>query len=147
MNIRRAGSDDVTALATLRRAWAEEEAGGPIDDDDFEREFASWIAAEGDTRVFFIVEVDTEPIGMGNVKRYERMPTPGRTRDMWGYVGNVYVSEEHRNAGVGAALMGALAAWAWEHGADKLRLSPATRAVPFYERAGWAQSALLQLDR
>ena len=83
---------------------------------------------------------------MANVKRYQRMPSPGRGSDAWGYVGNAFVRPHHRSAGVGAALMDALTAWSWQH-FDKLRLSPATRAVPFYERLGFEQSALLQLDR
>jgi GNAT superfamily N-acetyltransferase len=147
LNIRVAGDDDVAVLWALRRSWAEEDAGGPIDDDGFERAFEAWLASERDTRTFFLVEVDGVAIGMGNVKTYSRMPAPGRPSDAWGYVGNVYVHADRRGDRIGAALMDAMIAWAWEHGFDKLRLSPATRAVPFYERLGFAPSALLQLDR
>ena len=145
--MRVAGDADVHLLAALRRAWAEEDADGAIDDDTFEASFASWIASERGTRTFFIVEADGHPIGMANVKEYSRMPSPGRAPDSWGYVGNAFVRREHRSAGVGAVLMQALTTWTWERGYDKLRLSPATRAVPFYERLGFAPSALLQLDR
>ena len=146
-SVRIAGDGDAETLAALRREWNEEDNGGSIDDAGFESSFTAWVASEGDTRTFFLVEIDGEPIGMGNVKRYSRMPSAGRAADAWGYVGNVYVRAEHRDAGVGARLMEAMHAWAWEQGYDKLRLSPATRAVPFYERLGWWQSALLQLDR
>lgn len=141
------GDADVAVLARLRRSWAEEDAGGPIDDDGFESAFAAWMATEGDSRAFFIAEVDGDPVGMGNVKRYDRMPAPGRPSDLWGYVGNVYVRAELRDAHVGEALMDALTDWSWAQGADKLRLSPVARAVPFYERLGFQASALLQLDR
>jgi GNAT superfamily N-acetyltransferase len=148
LNVRVAVEDDTATLAQLRREWNEEDLGGPVDDPLFDDAFAAWLRDEWSTRTFFLVETDDgEAIGMGNVKRYSRMPGLGRPSDAWGYVGNVYVRPEHRNGGIGAQLMDAMHVWAWEQGYDKLRLSPATRAVPFYERLGWWQSALLQLDR
>jgi GNAT superfamily N-acetyltransferase len=147
LNVRVAGKDDIALLAALRREWNEEEAGGPIDDPAFELVFIVWVRRVWSTRTFFVVEVDGTPVGMGNVKQYSRMPSAGRPSDSWGYVGNVYVRESVRNAGVGAVLMDVLQEWSWSAGYDKLRLSPATRAVAFYERLGFAQSALMQLDR
>jgi GNAT superfamily N-acetyltransferase len=145
--VRIAGEADGVLLASLRREWAEEDAGRPIVDDSFEASFASWLESEGRSRTFFVVEVDGHPVGMANLKEYARMPSPGRDPDAWGYVGNAFVRPEHRSAGVGAALMQALTASAWQRGYDKLRLSPTPRAVPFYERLGFVPSALRQLDR
>jgi len=147
LNVRVAAEDDIALLAALRREWNEEEAGSPIDDPAFEESFIAWVRDEWSTRTFFVVEVDGTPVGMGNVKQYSRMPSAGRPTDSWGYVGNVYVRESVRNAGVGAVLMDAIQAWSWSAGYDKLRLSPATRAIPFYERQGFWQSGLLQRDR
>ena len=147
MNVRVAERADIPTLLALRREWNEEDAGGPIVDDTFAAAFTDWVESEWPTRAFFVVEIDGEAIGMGNVKQYSRMPSAGRARDAWGYVGNVYVRATYRNGGVGAVLMQAMHEWAWAQGYDKLRLSPAPRAVPFYERQGWWQSALLQLDR
>jgi GNAT superfamily N-acetyltransferase len=147
LNVRVAGPDDLGTLVALRRAWAEEDAGGPIDDDGFDASFVTWVAAEATSRTFFLVEIDAVAVGMGNVKTYARMPSPGRPSDAWGYVGNVYVRPERRGDRVGSVLMEAMVSWAWEQGFDKLRLSPATRAVPFYERLGFDRSPLLQLDR
>lgn len=146
VSVRRAHAGDVALLTSLRREWVEEDNGGPIVDPGFEDAFAAWHAAEGDSRTFFVVEVNGESVGMANVKHYARMPAPGGGAGAWGYVGNAYVRPEHRNGGVGAALMEGLTAWCWER-FDKLRLSPMARAVPFYERQGFRQSALLQLDR
>lgn len=147
MSVRIAGDGDAETLAALRRAWNEEDNGGPIEDEGFEAAFLAWLESEGATRTFFLVEVDGEAIGMGNVKQYSRMPSAGRTADAWGYVGNVYIQAEHRGGGIGAQLMEAMHAWSWSQGYDKLRLSPADRAIPFYERLGWWRSALLQLDK
>ncbi len=145
MNVRVAGEGDVTALAALRRAW-NEEVSGPVDDADFEARFVEWLASEGASRTYFLVEVDGEPVSMANVKEYRRMPSVGRPTVSWGYVGNVFVLAEHRNAGVGAALMAALQAWSWAQGYDHLRLAPSPLSGRFYERLGYEAGHLVQLD-
>jgi GNAT superfamily N-acetyltransferase len=147
ISIRVAGDDDVEVLAGLRRVWNEENAGGPVDDAAFEAAFAQWWAAEHQSRTFFLVEVDGLPVGMANVKHYDRMPAAGRTSGMqWGYVGNVFVLAEHRNAGLGQALMEELIAWAGQMGLDHLRLAPSPLSTSFYARLGFRPGAVVQLD-
>jgi GNAT superfamily N-acetyltransferase len=143
--VRVAGEGDVPALVALRRSWNEED-GGAVVDDDFEARFVSWLVAERDTRTFFLVEVDGEPAGMANVKRYERMPAAGRAdAGHWGYVGNVYVHPDHRDAGIGGALMEAVIDWSRAHGYERLRLAPTERARPFYTRLGFTPGQVIQL--
>ena len=137
---------DLGVLTRLRRAWTEENAGAPIDDAGFDAAFAAWCDAERATRTFFLVEIDGVAVGMANVKRYQRMPVPGRASGCWGYVGNVFVLREHRDRGVGAALMQALAEWAWSAGMEHLRLAPSPRSVPFYDRLGYAAGSVIELD-
>ena len=145
--IRVAGDGDVPTLVALRRSWNEEDAGGAVDDPDFEARLRSWLAAEGDTRTYFLVEVDGEPIGMANVKRYVRMPAVGRPdAGHWGYVGNVFVRADRRDAGVGRALMETLIEWCRAHGYERLRLAPSERARPFYTRLGFVPGQVIQLD-
>jgi GNAT superfamily N-acetyltransferase len=146
VSVRVAGERDHYTLVALRRSWNEEDAGSPTDDADFAGRFLRWLSVEGDTRTFFIVEVDGEPVGMANVKRYVRMPAVGRDdAGHWGYVGNVYVHADHRDAGVGRVLMDALVAWSREHGYARLRLAPTERARPFYERLGFVAGQVIQL--
>ena len=140
-----AGAEDLPSVAALRRAWIEETE-GPVDDPDFEARFAEWVVGEGDRRTFFLVAVDGVDVGMANVLRYDRMPGPGRPGGHWGYVGNVYVREAHRNGGVGAVLMAALRDWAWAAGYDHLRLAPRVPSIPFYERLGFAFGSVMQLS-
>ncbi len=87
VSVRIAGDDDfdgeVAVLASLRRTWCEENAGGPIDDGAFSRSFVEWWEVERATRTFFVIELDGRPIGMANVKRYSRMPVPGRASAGW----------------------------------------------------------------
>ena len=144
--VRLAGDDDVGTLTRLRRVWTEENEGTPIDDPEFDAAFETWWEAERPTRTFFLVEVDGVAIGMANVKRYDRMPVPGRPSGEWGYVGNVFVLPAHRNDGVGAALMNAIATWAWSAGMAHLRLAPSPRSVPFYDRLGYTAGSVVELD-
>ena len=144
--VRVANEGDLEALAALRRVWSEENAGSPIDDEEFAVAFIEWWHAEGASRAFFVVEVQGTPIGMANVKEYARMPTPGRRGGSWGYVGNVFVRADHRNRGVGDALMKELIAWSFERGYDHLRLAPSERSVPFYDRLGFVGGSVVQLD-
>jgi GNAT superfamily N-acetyltransferase len=147
VSIRVAGDDDVGVLASLRRAWNEEDASGPIDDAGFEAAFGEWWAAERPSRTFFLVEVDGRPVGMANVKRYRRMPIVGRpSGGWWGYVGNVFVLAEHRNTGLGRVLMDELIAWAGRERMEHLRLAPSDLSKPFYARLGFLPGAVVELD-
>lgn len=140
-----AGAEDLPTIAALRREWREETE-GLIDDPDFEARFAEWCVAEGERRTFFLVSVDGVDVGMANVLRYDRMPTPGKPGGSWGYVANVYVREAHRSAGVGGVLMGALRDWAQAAGYGHLRLAPREQSIPFYERLGFSFGAVMQLS-
>ena len=144
--VRVADADDLGALTRLRRLWTEENAGAPIEDPSFDAAFGEWWESERPTRTFFLVELDGAAIGMANVKRYERMPVPGRSAGCWGYVGNVFVLPVHRDEGVGAVLMRRLEEWAWSAGMEHLRLAPSPRSVPFYDRLGYAPGSVVELD-
>jgi GNAT superfamily N-acetyltransferase len=145
--VRIAEGADVDVLALLRRVWTEENAGGPIDDPAYDSQFREWFAAERSTRTFFIVETGGRPVGMANVKRYERMPVAGRASGgWWGYVGNVFVLAEHRNTGVGRVLMDEVIRWASDAGAEHLRLAPSPRSKSFYERLGFVPGAVVEVD-
>lgn len=143
VTIRLAGDGDEAALAGLRRAWCEEQAGGQIDDDGFDDAFTAWLAAESGRRVVFLAERDGTPVGMVNATVFERMPRPGREGTRWAYLGNAYVRPAQRGAGVGALLVEELVAWARERGCARIVLSPTSRSVPFYERHGFGPATML----
>ena len=139
--------DDVAVLAALRRRWNEEWRDTPIDDPDFDTRFRAWWDAEHATRTFFLAELDGQPVGMANVKHYARMPAAGMANaGRWGYVGNVFVLAEHRDARIGQALMEHIVEWAGRQGFEHLRLAPSERSVPFYERLGFVPGAVVELD-
>jgi GNAT superfamily N-acetyltransferase len=146
-SIRIATDTDRPTVAALRRRWNEENAGENIDDPRFDAAFGRWWDTEAATRTFFLAEQGTEPVGMANVKRYDRMPAAGfDDAGSWGYVGNVFVVPERRNAGIGEALMGEIVAWAGRRGLVHLRLAPSPRSVGFYERLGYVPGSVVELD-
>ncbi|MGH3712575.1 MAG: GNAT family N-acetyltransferase [Micromonosporaceae bacterium] len=143
--VREAAASDVPVLARLRRAWAEEDAGTPIDDPDFEANFAEWYAAERSRRLTWLAEADGVPVGMLNLVVFDRMVKPGRPRSQWGYVSNVFILAGHRDRGAGRKLVEAALRYAREHDFARVVLSPSERSVPFYRRAGFGDADSLLL--
>jgi GNAT superfamily N-acetyltransferase len=129
VGIRRAGDEDAAALAFLRAAWTQAPA-----DPEFEQRFAAWWAAAG--RVAWLAE-DGGPIGMVNLRVFERMPRPGAAASRWAYLANLFVLPAHRGAGVGGALLGAAIAHARDQGFVRVVLAPSARSVSLYRRAGF----------
>jgi GNAT superfamily N-acetyltransferase len=140
VTVRLATDADVPALAALRRAWTES-----AEDPDFERRFSEWWERESARRVTWLAEVDSTPVGMLNMAVFERMPRPNRLTSRWGYIANVFVLDEHRNAGIGRQLLDAAIDHARANGFARLVLSPTERAVPFYRRAGFGAADELLL--
>ncbi|WP_112263628.1 GNAT family N-acetyltransferase [Lentzea terrae] len=143
VSIRQTGEHDTTALATLRRAWSEEQAGQPLDDDDFEECFAQWYTAEAPRRAAFVAELGGKAIGMMNLALFERMPKPGRSASRWAYLGNAFVLADHRNRGIGTALLDAAVTYARARNCARIVLSPSERSVRFYQRAGFGPATML----
>jgi GNAT superfamily N-acetyltransferase len=131
--VRVARAGDVGAVASLRALWSD----GIGADPGFERRMAAWLAVEGDRRTTWIATLGDAPVGMASVFEYRRMPRPGRPDSRWGYVGNMFVREDVRNRGIGAALMATVITAAEERRYARLVLSPSARALPFYRRAGF----------
>jgi GNAT superfamily N-acetyltransferase len=133
LRVREAGVADAASLATLRALFL----GGGEAGEAFAAAVATWLREEGERRTTWLAERDGAAIGMASLFEYRRMPKPGLRASRWGYVSNMFVREEHRDAGVGAALLDAVIAAAEERGYARLVLSPSERSVPFYERAGF----------
>jgi GNAT superfamily N-acetyltransferase len=127
VNIRLAGPADVAALASLRGD------GNP----EFVARMAAWLADEGDRRTTWLALAVDAPVGMASMLEYRRMPRPDRPDSRWGYVSNMFVREDARDRGIGRALLDTIIATADARGYVRLVLSPSSRSVPFYERAGF----------
>ncbi|WP_424184839.1 GNAT family N-acetyltransferase [Actinokineospora sp. G85] len=137
MTVRRATREDVATLASMRRAWTEEDHGAAPDDPGFAAAFARWFAAEEHQRAFWLAFDDERPIGSMNMLEFTRMPRPGRPLSRWGYIANVYVEPSHRDAGVGARMLSTALSLADEREYARVVLSPTARSIPFYGRHGF----------
>lgn len=147
ITVRATTADDLAVMAALRRAWTEEDARGPVDDDGFDERFADWIGDVGGERRAWLAFADGTPVGMLNLAIFHRMPRPGRPDTRWGYVANVFVLAAWRSRGVGANLLEAAVAFARDEGFIRLVLNPSERSVPFYLRAGFEPAhRLMMLD-
>jgi GNAT superfamily N-acetyltransferase len=142
-DVRVAAWEDRTAVAALRHAWTEENAAGPVEDDDYQDRFDEWLEREQHQRVIWLAFDGDEPVGMLNLLVFTRMPRPGRDAGRWGYLANCYVRPEHRNGGLGARLLAAATAYADERGFARVVLSPSPRSVPFYARGGFEPATSL----
>jgi GNAT superfamily N-acetyltransferase len=144
--IRQATLSDANELAQLRWAFSSptQQTAQPLD--EFRGPFTEYIAealAEG--WVIWVAESAGHIVGNMYVQLVDKLPRPGRFGHRWGYVTNVYVIPEMRNTGLGAELMEHVQAWAREADLEFLLLWPSERAVPFYQRTGFAleQDALI----
>lgn len=146
VTVRETTEADWPALAQLRAEWSAEQGYATENDDgtDFASTFREWAASN--PRVTFLAERDGSAIGMVNFLVFNRMPKPGASSSCWIYVGNAYVREAARNAGIGNALMEAVLQRATSLGAVRVVLSPSARSVPFYERLGFTPATALMVQ-
>jgi GNAT superfamily N-acetyltransferase len=136
VTVRQAGAQDLAAIARLRRLSAEEQDGEQADP-GFAEAFASWFAREMSRRIFWLAEVDGQPVGSMNLMVFDRMPRPGRPPGRWGYLGNAFVLAAQRNQGIGGQLLDVVLGYAAGHRFARVVLSPSERSIPFYYRAGF----------
>jgi GNAT superfamily N-acetyltransferase len=132
--VRVAGDGDLAALASLRSLWPSE---GSPEEPDLEGRIATWLADDRERRTSWLAESGGEPIGMASLFEYRRMPRPGRLNSRWGYVSNMFVREDFRNQGIGAALLAALIDVAEERSYVRLVVSPSNDALSLYRRVGF----------
>jgi GNAT superfamily N-acetyltransferase len=132
--VRRADKADVAALAELR----------DIRDDQREA-YAVWVAAHAETHLPFVAEVDGTVVGCAWLLVAERVPGNGKLDRWYGDIQSVMVREEHRNRGIGSALIAAILAEARSRGLLHVTVHSGRRAVDFYLRNGFSHHRQLLL--
>lgn len=146
--VRPATEDDGMALVELREQWRLESHQVALGSDPtFPARFLAWFRSERAAGSLAWVAEDVRVIGMLVMFVHERMPEPGRPTTSWGYIGNLFVHPDRRDAGTGAALLSAAIDDAKRRKLARLVLNPSPRSVPLYERAGFnREHGLLTLD-
>jgi GNAT superfamily N-acetyltransferase len=137
-----AASDDVAALAQLRFAlYVEQDGQGAEPPGDYRERFERFAAralVSDDWRAW-VARIDGELVGAMWLHTVHRIPVPGKRAGPIGYLTNVYVVPELRNAGLGAEMLDRLTAWCTEEGFSAVIVWPTERSRPFYGRAGFAR--------
>jgi GNAT superfamily N-acetyltransferase len=138
VNLRMATLDDIPELARMRRDFTFEDGVAP-EGDDYEDDFARVVGdgIESGRWSIWVAEVDREIVSHMFVGLVDKIPRPTREHRWIGYLTNVYTHPEHRNRGIGAALLERVTAWARESDVELLVVWPSDESVPFYERAGF----------
>ncbi len=134
ISIRVADAGDASEVAALRALWMT----GQAADAEFRQRVASWLLAERERRTVWLAKVEDETVGMVSVVEYRRMPKPGLPDSAWGYIGQMFVRDQWRNAGIGSALLAELIATAEDRRYARLVVSPSTQSLSFWRRAGFA---------
>lgn len=83
-------------------------------------------------------------VGCAWLRLIERVPHPNKALDERpiAYVTNMFVDPDHRNSGLGRALLDRVLDFAREREVDGVVLWPSDRSRPFYERAGFGPGPL-----
>lgn len=144
MKISQAGADDVVGLARL--LWLDthglEPAQRPLD--AFAAELAQWWSARQDSYLAFVARpARPEIVGMAWVVLVPRVPRPGAVLRLSADIQSVFVMPDYRGRGIGSALVEAASEQATRAGAPRVTVHSGRRAVPVYERLGFASSRQL----
>lgn len=139
MEYRIAREDELAALAVFCWQMHAENVVPTQTCDEFVPHFLEWVRSVASTHTPFVAVAD-EPVGMAWLARLPRTPRPGPVTRLDGDLQTVYVQPQHRNQGVGEALVRAVLHHAWDQCIDSVTVSSGTRAVPLYQRVGFAVS-------
>jgi GNAT superfamily N-acetyltransferase len=138
--VERASVEDVAELARLRWELYAEQDGDPTEAFDayverFSR-FAMSALTSDDWRAW-VARADEGLVGAMWLHTVPRVPVPGKRAGAIGYLTNVYIAPEHRNAGLGALMLDRVKAWCAEEGFSLVIVWPTERSRSFYRRGGF----------
>jgi GNAT superfamily N-acetyltransferase len=140
MEVRVAGADDMGQLAGLLARFGE--PGRPAGAEPaFAADLLRWWEDHQASHVPFLAVLPSgASVGMAWLAIAARVPRPGGPSRICGDVQSVYVVPEHRSAGIGAALIAAVARHADELGLEHVTVHANQQARSLYQRAGFATS-------
>jgi GNAT superfamily N-acetyltransferase len=144
--IRRAGTDDLPAVAGLRWRWSVDENGAApqMSRAQYDAALVAWAGEHDDSHVGFVAELDGSIVGMTWVAITARFPTPQSAQRRTADLQSVYVVPEARGRGIGSALIRAALDEATARGASRAVVHSSDAAIDLYARHGFASSARLR---
>ncbi len=142
--IRPADPGDASDLARLRHALYGEHSRAQEPLDVYTARFAGFVrdALASDAWRIWVADLDGRVVGAMWLQLVERVPRPGEERGSLpiGYLTNVFVEPELRDAGLGSRILREVVAWARRRGVEEIIVWPSERSYPFYERAGFSRT-------
>lgn len=141
-SIRFATVDEIPELTRLRWQLYAEQDGEPSEPFEGYAErfavFARSALASEEWRAW-VARADGRLVGAMWLRTVSRVPVPGQRAGPIGYLTNVYITPEHRNAGLGGRMMDRVKAWCRESGYSQVIVWPTERSRPFYGRSGFGR--------
>ena len=144
MDIWIAGQADLEHLARLLWLHAAPDEQAKQSVESFAGDLAAWWTEHDDSHVAFVARLaESEVVGMAWLALVPRAPRPGSISRVSADVQSVFVLSEQRGNGIGSALVQAAAEHAFRLGASRVTVHSGRKAVPVYERLGFASSRQL----
>ena len=144
MEIALAAREDLADLARLLWLHAAPDEQGRQTIDSFAIDLGQWWAEHDRSHVAFVARSAAQGVvGMAWLALVPRVPRPGTTGRCSGDIQSVFVLPEERGKGLGAGLIAAASTYALGLGANRVVVQSGRRAVPLYERLGFASSRQL----
>ena len=115
---------------------------------DAEKTMRRFLADVANSTYSFLFVAVTEERTVGFISGELRQGSPAFLPKTWASVDDVFVEPEHRNRGMGRALLQSVRAWAQEKNADGISLQVAaanTRGRKFYEELGFREVSVYEL--
>jgi len=137
--VRMSNGSDARDLAALR--WQSRTDGERSLESygSFVARFCNWYADALISECWFaaVAAVEEALVGCMYLRCVDTVPVPGVARRAWGYVTHAFVSEGHRNSGIGQQLLALLIKRGQILGLKELQVWPSRGAVSLYVRAGF----------
>jgi GNAT superfamily N-acetyltransferase len=144
VDVDRAGPQDVPQLAQLLWLMAAPEEQAQQSVESFAHDLDGWWSDRAGSHVAFVARVPGSDLaGMAWLALVPRVPRPGTTARLSADVQSVFVRPEQRGQGIGTVLVQAATQHALHLGATRVTVHSNSRAVPVYERLGFASSRQL----
>ncbi len=150
MDICIAGPEDRAHLARLLwlNAVPDEQAKQSVE--SFALDLDAWWTDHNDSHLAFVARVaesesdfESEVVGMAWLALVPRVPRPGATARRSADIQSVFVVSERRGKRIGSELVQAASEHALRLGASRVTVHSGRKAVPVYERLGFAASRQL----
>jgi GNAT superfamily N-acetyltransferase len=112
--------------------------------ESFAVDLDAWWTDHDDSHLAFIARLaESEVVGMAWLALVPRVPRPGVTTRRSADIQSVFVVPEQRGKRIGSALVQAASDHAFRLGAGHVTVHSGRKAVPVYERLGFASSRQL----